>query len=172
MDEAIDAPVATEIDDADDAVLRIYEAGYLILPTVPEDQVESVVADIRSFIEKAGGTFIAEGAPVSTKLAYTMYVNTAGKQNPYDRAWFGWIKFEVTGSAAHALTDMLLRHSSILRSIIFRTVREDTRASARHALLREVKRTDTIKSDPTKGAADAGVISDEAIDKSIEGLIA
>jgi ribosomal protein S6 len=172
MTEVMDAPVATEIESANDATLRIYEAGYLILPTVAEDQVESVVADIRSFIEKAGGSFIAEGAPVSMKLAYTMYVNTSGKQNPYDRAYFGWLKFEVDGATAHALTDMLLKHSSILRSIIFKTVREDTRASARHTVLREVKRTDTIKSDPTKGAADAGVVSEEAIDKSIEELIA
>lgn len=172
MEEVIDAPVATTTDRDDEAVLRIYEAGYLILPTVAEDQVESVVADIRSFIEKAGGSFIAEGAPVSTKLAYTMYVNNAGKQTAYDRAWFGWLKFEVDGATAHALTDMLLKHASILRSLIFKTVREDTRASARHTVLREVKRTDTIKSDPTKGAADAGVVSEAAIDKSIEELIA
>lgn len=169
----MDAPIITaDADDSSDVTLRIYEAGYLILPTVAEDQVESVVADIRSFIEKAGGSFIAEGAPVSTKLAYTMYVNNAGKQTAYDRAWFGWLKFEVDGATAHALTDMLLKHASILRSLIFRTVREDTRASARHTVLREVKRTDTIKSDPTKGAADAGVVSEAAIDKSIEELIA
>lgn len=169
----MDAPIITaDADDSSDVALRIYEAGYLILPTVAEDQVESVVADIRSFIEKAGGSFIAEGAPVSTKLAYTMYVNNAGKQTAYDRAWFGWLKFEVDGATAHALTDMLLKHASILRSLIFRTVREDTRASARHTVLREVKRTDTIKSDPTKGAADAGVVSEAAIDKSIEELIA
>lgn len=174
MTEATETVIAAPEDHADEVVLRIYEAGYLILPTVGEDEIEGVVSEIRSFIEKAGGSFIAEGAPVSQKLAYTMYVNLGGKQQAYDRASFGWLKFEVDGATAKALSTFLLKHPSILRSIIFKTVREDTRASARHTVLREVKRTDTIKTQPSKGAGTetAGEVSEEALNKSIEELIA
>lgn len=162
---------ATELEE--DAVTRIYEVGYLVLPTVEEGNLDGVVGEIRSFIEKAKGSFIAEGAPVSMKLAYPMYVNNGGKRTQYDRAYFGWIKFEVDGATALTLRDMLRNNASILRSIIFKTVREDTRAVARRAVLREVRRTDTIESHPKKGADEsAGVVSEEALDKSIEQLIA
>src|SRR3990167_8661900 len=51
-------------------VVRIYEVGYHIIPTVAEENLEKVVGGIRATIEKAGGSFIAEGAPTLTKLAY------------------------------------------------------------------------------------------------------
>lgn len=159
-------------DQAEDSVIRVYEIGYLVLPTVAEDALEGVVGEIRSAIEGAKGSFIAEGAPVSMKLAYPMFVNRGGKREKYERAYFGWIKFEADASAAGMLRAMLEGHASILRSIIFKTVREDTRVSARRAVLREVRRTDTITSTPKKGADEsAGVVSEEALDKSIEELI-
>lgn len=160
------------IERENDAELRVYEAGYLILPTVKEDEIEGVVAEIRSIIESAGGSFIAEGAPVSTKLAYTMYVSLGGKRQPYDRAWFGWLKFEVDGTTANKLIADLEKNTNILRSIVFKTVREDTRAAARHSVLRDVKRGDTIKSQPSKGAdaAVAGNVSDAALNKSLDEI--
>jgi len=168
-----ESQMATQDDLGEGTVLRIYEVGYLVLPTVGEAEIETTVNEIRSVIEKARGTFIAEGAPVSIKLAYPMFVHTGGKRTPYDRASFGWIKFETDGATANELRAMLLGHPSILRSLIFKTVREDTRASARRAVLREVRRTDTITSTPKKGADEsAGVVSEEALDKSIEQLIA
>lgn len=156
-----------------EADLRVYEIGYHILPTVKEEDVESVVAGIRAFVEKSGGSFIAEGAPVSTKLSYTMFVSNEGKRTGYDRAYFGWIKCEMDGSAAYALAQQLETDKQILRSIVFKTVREDTRAAARHSVLRDVKRGDTIKSKPEKGAEQtiAGEVSEEQLDKSIDALI-
>lgn len=158
--------------DKDSAEFRVYEVGYHILSTVKEDDIEGVVAEIRSFIEKAGGSFIAEGAPVSMKLAYTMYVNNGGKRFPYDRASFGWIKFEVDGATANALATELEKNPNILRSLVFKTTREDNRAAARSSVLREVKRGDTIKSQPAKGAgaAVAGEVSEEELDKSIDEI--
>jgi hypothetical protein len=52
-----------------EVVTRVYEAGYHVVPTVAEGDVEKVVASIRSVIEKLGGHFIAEGAPSLLKLA-------------------------------------------------------------------------------------------------------
>ena len=52
--------VAIPVDEAP-AEPRIYELGYHIIPTVKEEDVEKIVGGIRSVIEKAGGSFIAEG---------------------------------------------------------------------------------------------------------------
>jgi ribosomal protein S6 len=158
--------------DVDPQLVRVYETGYHILPTVPEDDVEQVVSAIRSSIESGGGSFISEGAAQSVKLAYSMYVNRGGTHDEYDRAYFGWIKFEAEGKVAVALNQVLDANENILRYIIFKTVREDTRASARPTTLREVKRTDTIKSTPKKGAEKKGTedVSEKDLDKVLEDL--
>ncbi len=69
----------TETDAADTATLRIYEVGYHIIPDTKEEELEKVVGSIREAIEKAGGTFIAEGAPSLMKLAYTVYLREGEK---------------------------------------------------------------------------------------------
>jgi len=153
--------------------VRIYEVGYHVLSTVKEEDVEGVVSTIRSEIEKAGGSLISEGAPQSVKLSYTMSVNKGGKNTHYERAYFGWIKFESDSEATGKLNEVLTEDENILRFIIFKTLREDTRASARPKTLREVRRTDTITSTPKKGAEPkeaAPDVSEKDLDKALEDI--
>lgn len=130
-----------DTDTADTAVSRIYEVGYIIVPKVAENDVEKAVAAIRAPIEKAGGSFIAEGAPSLIRLAYEMTAREGDKNAVYDRGYFGWLKFEGTTAVAAALEEQLAADQTILRHIIFRTVREDTRAKIKAPTLREVKTT-------------------------------
>jgi ribosomal protein S6 len=166
--------VATKTPETDlpEVSLRIYELGYHIISTVKEDETDRVSTAIRSVIEKAGGSFIAEGAPQNIKLAYPMFVTNEGKRTRYNHAYFGWIKFEVGADKAEGIEAALKANKDVLRSLMFKTVREDTRASARPTGLREVRREGTIKSTPKKGAEGATEeVSEEALDKSIEGII-
>ncbi|MBI5645139.1 30S ribosomal protein S6 [Candidatus Kaiserbacteria bacterium] len=166
--------VAAEIErtetDSESAISRIYEVGYHVVPMIAEDQVEKIVSEIRSAIEQAGGSFIAEGAPSLTKLSYDIETKENGKKMWHDRGYFGWIKFESTPDAARMLEEMLRRHPSILRCIVFQTVREETRARLKVPTIREVKRTDTIKSTPRREEAAAGPVSEEDLDKAISDL--
>lgn len=155
-----------------EVVTRIYEAGYQIVPTVPEGDVDKVVAGIRSEIEKFGGQFIAEGAPSLMKLSFGIDKREGEKLVEYDRGYFGWIKFEAGTESAKALTDYLKSHASILRSIVFKTIREDTRAKFKAPQLREVKRTDTIKAAPRKAAEgeEKEAVSEADLEKALETL--
>jgi len=153
--------------------VRVYEVGYHILSTVKEEDVEGIVLMIRKEIEKIGGSLISEGAPQSIKLSYTMTVNKGGKNVHYERAYFGWIKFECDAGNVPALNEMLRSDKNVLRYIIFKTVREDTRMVARPRMLREIKRTDTITSTPKKGAEDEKVgeeVSEKDLDKALEDI--
>jgi ribosomal protein S6 len=153
--------------------VRIYEVGYHILSTVKEGEVEGVVSLIRKDIEKAGGSLITEGAPQSVKLSYTMSINKGGKNSHYERAYFGWIKFESDADGVKTLNQTLASEKNILRYIIFNTLREDTRAIARPKTLREVRRTDTITSTPKKGAEPKEVseeVSEKELDKALEDI--
>lgn len=148
---------------------RVYEAGYHISPFVKEEDIEKIVADIRGVVEKGGGTFIAEGAPALMKLAFGIEGMAEGKSQEFDRGYFGWLKFESSSEAADALTEALEKHPSIFRSMVFRTVREETRARLKAPQLREVKRGDTPKAAPRK-TEDAAPVSEADLDKAIETL--
>lgn len=159
-----------EIDAADAAISRIYEVGYHIVSSVKEEDLDAVVGTMRNVIEKAGGTFIAEGAPVLMKLAYPMEAREGDRNVEYDRAYFGWIKFEANLGVAEALDDVLKRDVTILRHIVFRTVREETRARIKAPTLREVKRTDTIKAPQRRAEDPSAPVSEEDLDKAIDTL--
>jgi len=167
---------ATSADEGSADALRIYEIGYTILPTVKEEELEKVVGAIRSGIEKAGGNFIAEGAPSATRLAYSMVARSArgegAKKSEYDRAYFGWIKFEAKSSTVQALAHSLAQNTDVLRSIVFQTVREDTRAKMKAPTLREVRRTDTIKSSPRRAipAEEKAPVSEEDLEKALKDI--
>lgn len=149
---------------------RIYEIGYHILPTVKEEDLEKVVGGVRASIEKAQGNFIAEGAPSLTRLAYEIEGKEGGKRVSYDRAYFGWIKFEAPISAAKELEKALKENGDVLRFIIFRTVREDTRAKMKAPTLREVKRTDTIKSSPRRPEEASAPVSEADLEKALQDI--
>lgn len=151
-------------------VSRIYEIGYIIVPTVAEDALEQAVAAIRAPIEKAGGSFIAEGAPSLTRLAYDMTAREGDKNVDYDRGYFGWLKFEGTTDVAQAIDEALRTNALILRHIVFRTVREDTRAKIKAPALREVKTSQVMRAAPRREEETAAPVSEADLDKAIEGL--
>ncbi len=151
--------------------LRVYEVGYHIVPTVKEEDLDGVIGDVRAVIEKAGGSFIAESTPAMAKLAYDIEVREGEKYVAYDRAYFGWIKFEAVSDAAVALEEALRINKQLLRSIVFETVREDTRAKYKAPQLREVRRTDTIKAAPRPADESAAPVSEADLEKAIQDII-
>lgn len=150
-------------------ISRVYEAGYHISPLVKEEDIEKIVAEIRGIVEKGGGTFVAEGAPVLMKLAFEIEGKDDGKKHLFDRGYFGWLKFESSSETADKLRDSLATHANIFRSMVFRTVREETRARLKAPQLREVKRTDTAKAAPRK-AEESAPVSEAELEKALETL--
>ena len=101
-----------------------------------------------------------------------MTVKTKTGKIDYDTAHFGWLKFEATSAAADELEAALKTHKSILRAIVFRTVREDTRAKIKAPTLREVKRPESIAQRPKRVEEPAAPVSEVDLDKALEGLTA
>ena len=167
VEEAVIQPQETV---ADGPSLRVYEVGYHIVPTIPEENLEKAVTSIRSRIEKAGGTFIAEGAPSMMRLAYGMEYREGDKHVLHDRGYFGWIKFEAPIEIAKILEEELRTDKNVLRSIIFQTVREETRARMKAPTLREVKRTDTIRSTPRRAEEKSGPVSEDDLEKALQDI--
>ncbi len=147
----------------------VYELGYHILPTVPESELEDKVNEIRELIKQFGGEFIMEGEPELIDLAYTMIVPRGGHNDKYDKAYFGWIKFEAPKANVPELQKELKLNQNILRFILFKTVKEDTRAQIKLPELKEVKTTGTVEQKPETEEAE-GEVSDESLDKALEEI--
>lgn len=155
---------------------QVYELGYHILSSLNEGELEAAVNTLRGEITKHGGSFIAEGTPELLDLAYTMDVNEGGKHTKYDSAYFGWLKFEMDPTYADKLKyEALETNKNILRYILIKTVREDTRAQVREETLKtleEVKTTGTIAKKPVVAEKKTGEeVSDKEIDKAVEELV-
>ena len=73
-------------------------------------------------------------------------------------------------SATQALDKDLAKMEHVMRYIVFRTVREDTRAKMKAPTLREVKRTDTIRSTPRRAEETAGPVSEEELEKALSEI--
>ena len=168
---ADDAVVEMNETDAADAVtLRIYEVGYHIAPDTKEEDLDKVVTTLREAIKAGGGSFIAEGAPSLTKLAYPIFLREGEKSVEYDRGYFGWIKFEAPIAAAQAIEAFLKQNRSFFRFLVFQTVREDTRAKMKAPQLREVKRTDVIKQAPRRVEEVSAPVSEEDLEKALSDI--
>jgi ribosomal protein S6 len=160
-----------DTNEENEVISRVYEAGYHIVPTVQEGDVDKVVASIRSEIEKLGGSLIAEGAPSLIKLSYPMDKREGERHIAYDRGYFGWLKFEASTDSAAKLMTALNANTQILRSMVFKTLREDTRAKFKAPQLREVKRTDVIKSSrPVASTEEKEAVSEVDLEKALETL--
>ena len=105
------------------------------------------------------------------KLMYPMTTLEKAVKVDYDTAHFGWLKFESSSEAADELTAALKANKSILRSIVFRTVREDTRAKIKAPTLREVKRETPVHK-PKRIEEVSAPVSEVDLDKALEGLTA
>lgn len=151
-----------------EVVFRVYEAGYHIVPQTKEEELDTVVSQIRAVIEKQGGSLIAEGAPVLMKLSYPMTTREGDKNVEYDRSYFGWLKFEAPGSVVQSLEEHFAGTRSVFRSLVFKTVREDTRAKLKGPQLREVKRGEALKT--VRKEETAVPVSEVDLDKALETI--
>lgn len=143
--------------------LRIYELGYHLIPTLPEEKLSEAVLGVKSAIEGKKGVFISEDFPKMKALSYTLDRTTAGKREHFTHAYFGWVKFELPYEGLSSLREELQNNPLIMRLILVQTVRENTLATLRTPL---IKKTEEPKRDMPKQE-----VSQEELDKSIEKLV-
>jgi ribosomal protein S6 len=149
-------------------LMQVYELGFHIVPTIAEEKVANVFGDIKALLEKNGAVFISEEYPKMRPLAYTMLKNEAGKNEKFNFAYFGWVKYELPKEATAEVKEKLEKNKEILRFLVIKTVRENTLYG--HKLARK----DGEKAEaPVVGVIPEEVVmaSDEEIDKTIEELV-
>ena len=144
---------------------RVYELGYLLMPTVDEGNLSNERDALVALITKFKGIVISEGQPQLIDLAYDMTKMIENKKNTYSQAYFGWIKFDVTPDVIEKLTDEVESGESIIRSIMTKTTRENTLTSDQPFKLARVNRSDDEGEDEDFGGAD---LPEEDNDDSVD----
>src|ERR1035437_2734368 len=74
--------------------VKVYEIGYLIVPSIPEEKIAGEIGTIKDILSKHKAELIADESATLRPLAYTMIKKIGTVNRRFDSAYFGWIKFE------------------------------------------------------------------------------
>lgn len=158
------------------AETRIYEIGYLIMPTVPEAEISREVTALKDILDTERVAIISEEFPKLRQLAYVMQkrasfsadssVKAGEGYHQYGSGYFGWVKFETSPESALRIERSLKGFPHLLRYLFIKTIREHTLTAGRPRMDRRERR------EPPKGTPASAPVSEAELDKSIEKLIA
>jgi ribosomal protein S6 len=154
----------------------VYEIGYLIVSSIPEEKISSEAEAINTIITASGASVIADEAPHRMKLAYEMRKkNVGGTYEKYNDAFFGWTKFEVGSDKVEAIKKSIEAKDSVLRMLLITTVKENTylgkRAPAIAAEFSLKKEGKSEEAAPAAKKEAAPAASVEEMDKSIDDMV-
>jgi ribosomal protein S6 len=105
---------------------RTYELGYIIVPTVSENDVAEKVAALKSAITAVQGTVGAEGNPEFIDLAYQIEKNVKSKKMKWSQGYFGWIKFDAAPETLEALKKAYDANEDLARYMLIKSSAENT----------------------------------------------
>jgi len=151
---------------------RVYELGYLLVPTIAEDEVGAMYGNLKELVANHSGAIISDDMPRMIPLAYEMLKVVQNVRSKFTNAYFGWLKFEMEAEQIGEMKKKLDLDPNVLRFLIIKTVMENTIAAKRF-----VHRDITHRRAPGVGVKREAVgevaeINKEEIDKEIEAMVA
>lgn len=154
----------------------VYEIGYLIGTSIPEETVPAEGEKIKKIVTDAGASIISDEAPRLEHLAYTMRKKTvSGAYDKFDDAYFGWVKFELASDAIEGVKKAITNLPSVIRSMVITTVRETTYLGKRASAIAKLGAEEKLISKPVGVGATAetpaATATVEEMDKSIDEMV-
>lgn len=147
---------------------KIYEIGYHLVSSIAEENIPSEVENIKGILVKEKANILSEEMPKLRPLAYSIKKAFGGSYKTFDKAYFGFIKFELNEGDITKIDSSLKSNESVLRYIVVKTVRENTMYSPKITVFsdKESKTKISVKQEKIEKPA-----SIEEIDKSIDELV-
>lgn len=162
----------TKLDVENDATdTQVYELGYHLLGNMTDEEVSDEVSKIHALIEKNKGKVISEGLPELVDLSYEIAKRIETKNLRFNKAFFGWVKFEVEIAKILDVKSKMETAEKVLRFLLIKTVKENTMYTPKIAVFKK----DVAKDDKEEIVSDVVVektpVSEALIDKSIDELL-
>ena len=149
---------------------RIYELGYLLVPTLAAEDTPAVYGNLKDLIiSNFHGEIISDEMPKMITLAYPMLKVISNVRNKFNTAYFGWTKFAMEGGQVLELKKKLDLDPNIIRFLILKTVKENTIAAKRFVRGDVIHRRPLIRKSEDETMVP---INKEEIDKEIDALVA
>ena len=148
-----------------DVKTSIYEVGYLMVPSIPEENLGGEVTSFKDFLSSHGAVFISDEYPKLIELAYEMTRSVNNKKQKFSYGYCGWVKFECSTSGAQEIKEALDKNEKIIRYLLVKTVRENTMSVKRVYNRQDSKRKVAPRAEETEK------VSEETIDKEIDALV-
>jgi ribosomal protein S6 len=104
---------------------RLYELGYILVPTVLETEVTTAVDTLKASIAAIEGAVVSEGNPDFIDLAYQIEKNVKSKKMKWNQGYFGWIKFTAAPETLEALKKTLDGNLELMRYMLIKTDAEN-----------------------------------------------
>lgn len=159
-----------DINEVAEADARVYEVGYLLVPTISEEVLPAEYGNIKELVASFGGQMISDEMPKLITLAYPMIKVVANVRSKFDTAYFGWVKFEMDPGQVLLLKKKLDIDPKIIRFLIIKTVKENTIAAKRF-VQRDSFRKKAVAQTGEGEAAPVEEINKEEIDKEIDAMV-
>jgi len=155
-----------EVLEVDEVKASVYEVGYIMVPSIAEENLGGEVTSFKDSLSEMGAIFISDEYPKMMELAYEMSRSIMNKKQKFSYGYFGWVKFECSTLQAKVIKDMLDKNEKLVRYLMVKTVRESTMSAKR-----PYGKTDGAKRRFTPKVEDTGPINEEVIDKEIDALV-
>ncbi len=152
-----------------------YELAYHVLPTVAEGEVDSIEAEVKAFITKAGGQIFDEEMAQRFELAYEIEKYLEGRYRRFSSAYFGWIRFRLDPQALATVNEEVEAHKAMLRTLTIRLTKTEEENPFRfHDALADLKvRNVTITDEEVVEVEAEGVVEAEVVegDEKVEEVV-
>lgn len=109
--------------------ITIYEVGFLLAPTIPEDQVKAIETDMHEQITDAGGDIVASQSPEMRELSYEIEVKDEGEKRQFSRGQFGWVQFNLKPHQVDDVEKIFITADDVIRHLLV-TVDDEAVAAA------------------------------------------
>ena len=149
-----------------DSKVSIYEVGYIMVPSIAEENLGGEVTSFKDTLSELGAVFISDEYPKMLELAYEMSRSINNKKQKFSYGYFGWVKFECSTNGAKVIKDYLDKNETLVRYLMIKTVRESTMSTKRAYGKQDGPRRRT-----TSKTEEQVPINEEVIDKEIDALV-
>jgi len=141
----------------------LYEAMYILDPSLPEDETQELIATLEQAVAQAGGDVVGTRDFRTRRLAY--------KINGHTHGTYKLLYFEGTGDVVEAIRSEMAIRQPIIRSRVFvanpRAIVGGTDDEEQALEEGAQEAPDTEEPDAAEGGADADV-PEEAADEAVE----
>src|SRR3989344_87201 len=115
------------LDDNNKENNQVYELGFIFIPTITEDNIVVEFTKLKEVLQSNNGLIISDEVPKLISLSYEMSKIINNKKQKFNTGYFGWVKFDINKIELLKLKELLKNSETILRFLLIKTIKEDTR---------------------------------------------